>query len=95
MNGGEFVTKPLIFKGDKLVINFSTSAAGSVQIEIQDTDGSPLPGSTLNDCPPIFGDSIERTVTWKTGSDVSRLAGKPVRLKFVLKDSDIFALRFV
>lgn len=95
MSGGEFVTKPLIFKGDKLVINFSTSAAGSVQIEIQDTDGSPLPGFTLNDCPPIFGDSIERTVTWKTDSDVSRLAGKPVRLKFVLKDADIFALRFV
>ncbi|MBM3891615.1 MAG: hypothetical protein FJ388_21085 [Verrucomicrobia bacterium] len=94
MTGGELVTKPLTFTGSKLTLNFATSAAGDVRVEIQDAGGRPLPGFAMDDCPPVFGDAIERTVTWKNGGDVSALAGKPVRLRFVLKDADFYALRF-
>lgn len=94
MSGGELLTRPLTFQGAKLALNLATSAAGEVRVEIQDADGKPLPGFALEDCPPIFGDSIERTVTWKGGGDVSALAGKPVRLRFTLKDADVFAFRF-
>lgn len=95
MSGGELVTKPLIFQGGRLAVNFATSAAGGVRIEIQDADGRPLPGFTLGDCPPIFGDSIERTVVWKSSEDVNSLAGKPVRLRFELNDADLFSFRFM
>lgn len=94
MSGGELVTKPIRFKGGKLALNFSSSAAGGVRVEIQDADGKAMPGFALEDCSPIFGDSIERTVTWKTGNDVNALAGKPVRLRFELKDADLFAFKF-
>ncbi|HRH96838.1 MAG TPA: hypothetical protein PLB55_12930 [Prosthecobacter sp.] len=94
MSGGELLTRPLTFKGNKLALNFATSAAGSVRVEIQDVNGKALPGFTLEDCPPLFGDTIERTVTWKNGSDVSALAGQPVRLRFVMKDADVYALQF-
>jgi hypothetical protein len=33
-------------------------------------------------------------VHWQGRSDLSALAGRPVRLRFVLKDADVFALRF-
>jgi len=94
MSGGELVTKPLTFAGSKLLMNFSTSAAGSVQVELQDESGKPPARFALNDCPPIFGDSLERQVTWKETGDVGSLAGKPIRLRFVLKDADLFAFRF-
>src|SRR5690606_22651003 len=32
--GGEMVTKPLTFAGKELTLNFSTSAAGGIQVEI-------------------------------------------------------------
>lgn len=83
-----------IFEGQELVLNMATSIAGSVQVEIQDADGKPIEGFTLNDCAPIFGDSIERVVTWNAASDVSHLAGRPVRLRFVLNDADLYSLRF-
>ena len=92
--GGEFVTKPLIFKGSKLEINYSTSAAGSIRVEIQDKDGNPIPGNTLAECHQIFGDEIERTVAWKGGENLKPLAGKPIRLRFELKDADLFSFRF-
>ena len=94
MSGGELLTKPLRFRGQSLALNFSTSAAGSVRVEIQDANGQPLPGFALDDCPPIFGDTIERSVTWAKGRDVSALAGQAVRLRFVLNDADLFAFQF-
>ena len=91
--GGELATRPLVFQGRRLAINFSASK-GSLRVEIQDAQGSPLEGFRLADCPEIRGDEIERVVAWKSGSDVSRLGGRPIRLRMALKDADLFALRF-
>ncbi|MCE5250207.1 hypothetical protein LLG96_08300 [bacterium] len=92
--GGEMVTKPLTFKGSRLIINFSTSAAGWVKAEIQDASGKAIPGYSLDDADEIIGDSVERTVTWKNGADVSALAGRPVKLRFVMKDADVYSICF-
>jgi len=92
--GGELLTKPLVFDGKQLVINYSTSAAGSIRVEIADQDAKPIPGFELANCPELYGDEIERAVAWKQGPDVAKLAGQPVRLRFALKDADLFAMRF-
>ena len=94
LKGGEMVTKPLRFTGARLVLNFATSAAGSVKVELQDGAGQPLPGHSLADCDDVFGDAIERPVTWGGSTDVSDLAGKPMRVRFVMKDADVWAMRF-
>ncbi len=91
---GEFVTKPLVFRGRQLVINYSTSAAGSIRVEIQEANGDPIPDFLLQDSPEIFGDAIEQTVAWEQGSTVDALAGKPIRLRFVMKDADLYSIRF-
>ena len=88
------MTKPFTFAGSKLSINFATSAAGGLFVEIQTPNGKPIEGFALKDCPEIIGDRLEHTVSWKQGVDVSALAGKPVRLRFVLKDADLFSLQF-
>ncbi len=93
--GGELITRPLTFAGNKMSLNFATAAAGSVRVEIQDAAGKPMTGYTLNDSLELFGDAIERAVGWKSGDDVSSLAGQPVRLRFVLRDADVYSFRFV
>jgi hypothetical protein len=94
MAGGEVVTKPLTFAGSRLTMNFATSAAGSVRVEIQDPSGKPIDGYALSDCPEHFGDTVERTVRWSNGAGVTDLAGTPVRLRFVLNDANLYAFRF-
>jgi len=91
---GELVTKPFQFTGNKLVLNYSTSATGSVRIEIQDADGKPIPGFTLKESKELYGDEIAEAYSWKSGSNVSKLAGQTVRLRFVLKDCDVYSYRF-
>ena len=83
------------------MLNFATSAAGSIRLEIQDADGNPIPGFALEESPLVWGDEIEQRVVWsrshaKATSDkpLRRLAGKPVRLRFIMKDADLFSLRF-
>ena len=94
MQGGEIVTKPVQFQGNVLRLNFSSSAAGDVRVEIQNAQGKAIPGFALDDCLPLFGDSPERRVEWKSGTDVSALAGQAVRLRFALRDADLFAFQF-
>ncbi len=92
--GGEVVTRPLRFDGNRLRLNYSTSGSGGIRVELQDVDGMPFEGFSQADADEVFGDQIEGVVTWKGNRNVSSLAGKPVRIRFVLKDADLFAFRF-
>jgi hypothetical protein len=91
--GGEFTTRPVNFKGKNLILNYATSAAGSIQVELQDEQGKAIKDRTLADMPPLFGDELDSVVRWKSGDDLSDLVGKAIRFRFVLKDADVFALR--
>ncbi len=92
--GGELLTKVLSFTGKRLIVNYSTSAAGSIRVEIQSPGGQPLAGHSLADCRPLIGDEIEGVVRWSHGADVGHLATKAVRLRFVMQDADLYSLRF-
>jgi len=92
--GGEMLTKSLIFSGNELIINYSTSTGGMIQVEIQEEDGTPVQGFRLADCIEMIGDEIEGKVCWKESQDLEKLAGKPVRLRFVMKDCDLYSVRF-
>jgi hypothetical protein len=94
LSGGELVTRPLRFAGQRLLLNMATSAAGSLRVEIQDAQGHPLEGYTLDDCYEIIGDELARPVQWKGGDNLGALAGTPVRLRVALQDADLYALRF-
>ena len=93
-SAGELTTKPLLFAGEELLLNYSTSAAGSIQVEIQEANGIPIQGFGLGECPPIIGDEIEHAVRWSGEADLGRLAGKSVRLRFVIQECDLFSIQF-
>jgi hypothetical protein len=53
-----------------------------------------LPGFSLKDSSEVFGDTTDRVVSWKGDPSLIALSGVPVRLRFVLSDSDLYAFRF-
>lgn len=93
-DAGELLTKTFTFDGVELALNFSTSAGGSVKVEVQDPDGKPIRGFALADQLPLVGDSTDRAVVWKNNPSLGSLAGQFVRLRFVLQEADVFALQF-
>jgi len=87
--GGEALTKPSRFTGENLELNYATSAAGFVRVELQSLEGAKLAESV-----ELIGDRIARTVPWAGGKSVKEWQGKPVRLRFHMKDAELFSLRF-
>lgn len=92
--GGTFTTRPLLFSGTSLYLNFSTSAAGSIRVALLRADGTPFDDYGEEKCEEIIGNMLDRPVRWQAGSDISSLAGTPLRLRFHMKDADLYAIQF-
>ncbi|MSU66588.1 MAG: hypothetical protein EXS38_10915 [Opitutus sp.] len=96
--GGEIVTKPFRYRGNALVINYETSAAGSLRFELQDERGNAIPGYALEDSPPLWGDQVEHVVTWtanpRWGTSLEKMQGIAVRLRIAMRDADLYSFQF-
>ncbi len=93
-SGGTFTTPPLKFAGRQLELNLDTSGGGWVEVEIQSAKGKALAGFTRGDCDVIRGNSTHKVVTWNGCPDCSAGAGRPVRLRFVMRSAKLYAFRF-
>jgi hypothetical protein len=92
--GGTLTTEPLIFTGDRLTLNLDTSAVGEARVGIVRADSSPIDGFKVSDCDVMNGDYLDRKVTWSKKGDVSSLAGLPVRLRFEMRGTKLYAFQF-
>ncbi len=77
-----------------LLLNASTSALGEIRCEIRDSQNRPIPGYTMAEAVPVFGDELDLPMVWKNGPDLTPLLGQTVILHFAMKDADIYSLRF-
>ena len=80
------VTKPFVYRGGNLRLNFSTSAAGSVKAWLAG-GGEEAP----TDAYELYGDALDEEYPLR---DQEKYIGKTVRLCFELKDADVFSYRF-
>jgi hypothetical protein len=58
-----------------------------------DEAGKELPGFGEADAPKICGDLIDADIKWKSGRSIKELGNKKLRIKFVLRDADIYSFR--
>ncbi|MSU37308.1 MAG: hypothetical protein EXS36_19870 [Pedosphaera sp.] len=101
---GIMVTKPLVIPNGSPGGGLSVNAAvrGELRIEILDPKGNVLPGFEASDCRPIKTDALEHAVHWdqkrnlddESKPSIEALRGKPVRLKFLLRDGSLYSFRF-
>lgn len=91
---GELLTVPLTFTGQELQINASTSAAGSIRVQVEDLQGNILEGLSFDDMSPMFGDRLQWPVPWTNPKPIQKLRNTPVRVRFELRDADLFGFRF-
>jgi len=93
--GGEIITPPIRFEGVRLELNLDTSAGGSVLVELQEENGQPIKGYTETEATFLCGNSVAMPVTWGKRQDVSELSGKPIKIRFVMRDCKLYAFQFV
>jgi len=91
---GEIVTPLLTFAGSRLELNVNPGAGGSIQVELLDENDKPIKGYTLNDAAALYDNSVSLPVTWGKNNSVASLAGKPIKIRFVMRDCKLYAFQF-
>ncbi len=86
----ELVTRPVTFQGTHFFVN-AAAAQGEVRAEILDENGHPIPPFTAQNCSPITVDKTLQAVQWEDAKDLSTLRGRPVRIRFVLKNASLYS----
>lgn len=101
---GTIVTRPVVFEGSRLFVDLDASAPDQkprvpphfdeceVRVALIDQSGGPLAGFELARSSVLRG-SGEQEVSW-AGADLSTLAGKPVRIRFELRNAALYSFQF-
>ena len=81
--------------GAQLHVNFESSVAGSVTLELRDAAGAVLPGFDLASSDALKGSAVRATASWNGGANasLSSLAGQRVAITAALSDAKLFSLR--
>lgn len=82
-------TRPLLLEAKSLWVN--TVAPGALAAEITAPDGrTVLPGWDRANCIGVNGDHTRAEIRWR-GHDLAELAGQRVRIRFQLRDADLYS----
>ena len=81
------MTKELIYDGKNLYANLATSARGHAYFTLK-CEGEEYCSYE------IFGNSVNKKVSFRDPEAVARLSGKPVTLEVRLSDADLYSIRF-
>ena len=88
---GELLTVPVVFSGSHLFVNVDCPE-GELKVEVLDADTlMPLPELSLGNCRAVREDKTMVEIKWKGVKDISALAGKNVRFRFVLENGDLYS----
>ena len=87
-SGAKVVTKPLVFTGSRMFVNFTTSARGRLFATLRDASGQSIKSIEL------FGDKVDREVDFPSNCNVAEFAGKPTVVEFDMFDADLYSFRF-
>lgn len=90
---GELMTRPFdLSSGEKVFIN-ARAPRGSVAVEVLDQYAEPLQGYGREDAIAFTGDAIDQELQWKERSGLQGMDGSPIRLRFVMKDAELYSFR--
>jgi len=87
-DGGTILTKPLLFDAGEMFLN-ANAAYGSIQVELLDVEGKAIPDSKRL----VRGENgIALHVPFRP-NHLQKVKGKPVRIRFTLKNAQLYGFR--
>ena len=81
------VTKPFVYEGKELEINFETSALGYMKFKLRANDGTELWSKE------VMGNKVDRIVGFENGTPAD-LSGKEVVMEIEMSDASIYSFKF-
>jgi hypothetical protein len=88
---GHATTRAVTLDGTRISLNLSTSASGYAKVILLDERGTEIPGFGAGEANELVGDGIDVGASWKSAPPLASLKGRTIRLKFVLRDADLYS----
>jgi hypothetical protein len=92
---GTLVTRKMTFKGRFPFVNVdfagSANPSGQLRVAVLDAEGNVIQPFSLENSLPITAASTHARIAWKGATDLSSLAGQPVRCKFQLTAGQLYS----
>lgn len=86
---GVLTTRPVRFGGRHLFVNADLQG-GELRVEVLDLGGRVIAPLSRAACGPVTGDGTRHRVQWP-GASLERVAGQPVRFRFVMTRGRLFS----
>ena len=90
---GIILTRPFALLEPDVFLN-ADARGGEVRVEMQNADGSIVPGFELANCLPMRGDSIRHRVRWRGNPDLGVVRRKPIRMKVIALNASLYSIWF-
>ena len=89
---GIVVTRPLVWRGSSLWVNADLTQGGTIQLEVLDENGD-LIREELSRAQviPVTNGAVRSRVRWRGMEDLRALNHQSVRLRFYLRNADLYA----
>lgn len=87
---GTLTTRRLRFSGKHLFVNLD-APKGELAVEVLDAGGRPIAPFTAANCAPVSGNATLLPVQWRNATDLSTLSGRDVRLRFHLRQGQLYS----
>lgn len=88
---GWLISRREVLEAPQVAINARTSAGGYVAAEILDTNNKVIPGFSRDDCVPFTGDSVRHVLKWKTEKFAGKQQKQEKKIRFVLKNAELYS----
>jgi HEAT repeat protein len=86
-------TRPMAFQGASLEVN-AACPKGSLSAELLDRNGKIISGFERSRSLQFQGDQIRHKMQWSNSTPLGDLAGQSVRIRFHLRNGDLYSFRF-
>jgi hypothetical protein len=93
---GRMVTKPIEADGSVLLVNCIPDSrnGGWLKAEIQDEQGVPIEGFTIDDCLPVAEDDLYNEIIWSSGKSLGELRGRKTKVCIRQWENVFYGFRF-
>ncbi|MFA7066169.1 MAG: hypothetical protein WC199_05240 [Dysgonamonadaceae bacterium] len=91
---GHLVTKTFTFTGKRLLMNYATSAAGSVKVILNEVEAKVKNNHKIVST-EVVGDFIDGEILFADSQALERLSGKAVIMEIYLKDANVYSFKFM
>lgn len=92
---GNFSLDPVLIEGARMTVYALLGQGGTLQVEVEDSMGKPVPGFTRSDCAVAEGSGRWYLASWGAVQGAGAISNRLIRLRFFINNAKVYGFQFL